>query len=657
MNETEETEETEERLRVMLDTLSFACYFFDAGGMPIDCNQRALSLFGCEDKGQFLERFFDFSPEYQSGGKGSREQAAEYIRLAFQTGKQVFTWEHRKSDGTPLPSEITLIRINWKGSHRIVAYARDLSILRETEDNLRRILSVVEGSPNLILYINASGRIEYANPALSELTGFSRDELLKSGLEGLFRGEDLRRLKNEFLPAAMENRTVHFEMELYGRNNAGREFAFSAFAADLHGGRAGVGVLGRDVSELKGMQRELVAAREQVEQALIREQQYSKAKSDFLSRVSHELRTPMNTIIGMTGIARKAVGMLERERYFEKIEEASQHLLEIVNDILDMTGFDSGVFDWEPESFSFSAAIRQISSAIQRKAAAKGQRFTTEIDSRIPDTFLADERRLRQILLTLLDNAVKFTPEQGAISLSAELLAEQESSCRIRFVVSDTGIGIPEQLQKNLWDVFEQGDNSITRQHSGLGLGLPLVERIVKLMNGSIRLESEAGKGSRFICDLCLDLDLDLDNQGNREELQGGPQGEELDLSGKRILVVDDIETNREILAAILEETGAVIDEAQNGVEGVSIFSQNKYDLVLMDLHMPVMNGFDSARGIRSVDIVGAATVPIIAISADSGPDLHGKCLSAGINDHLVKPVNMLSLYRIIRKWLPRGLG
>jgi PAS domain S-box-containing protein len=647
--------EVEERLRVMLDTMAFAAFFFDASGSPVDCNQRALALYGCQNKEEFLSDFFSFSPEFQPDGSRSIEKAKELIHKALKTGKEVFKWEHRKADRTPLPTEITLIRVGWGTGFRLVAYARDLTSLRETEDNLRRILSVVEGSPNFILFISADGDIEYMNPAVSYVTGLSKAELLNDGLERMFSPDDFQRLGAEYLAVVFENRRmVNFEMGVFDKKGRRRDYAFSAFSARLHGGMAGVGILGRDITEIKRIQRDLIAAKEQAEQALAQGAYYHQAKNDFLSRVSHEMRTPMNVIIGMTGIAQKAPTEQVRSQSLDKIKSASKRLLGIVNDILDITDLDSGGFAWNPRPFSFDRAMGRIIDSISAKAAVKQQRFIPDIDWRIPDRLVSDERRLRQILSKLLSNAVKFTAEGGDIGLSAALIEDRGEECLVRFEVSDTGVGIPPEAQERLWDVFEQEDNSITRKHGGMGLGLPLTRRLVELMKGSIRLESVPGKGSRFICEVRLGCERVLpDAELPAGELPDADLPVIPDLKDLRFLVVDDVNINREVLFALLEEAGAAYDGANNGADAISMFSQTKYDMVLMDLHMPVMNGFDAARAIRGSGQPWANTTPIISVSADTSADLHSKCLAAGINGHIAKPVDADILFQEIRKWLP----
>lgn len=660
----EAAREAEGRLRVMLDTMAFACFFFDENEQPIDCNKRALELYGAKDREDFLANFFTlYFPEYQADGRLSEEKAREHIRTARETGKHVFTWQHRKGDGSPLPVEVTLVVVDWQGGHRIVAYARDLSRLYATEDQLAKVMSMVEGSPNSVIYLNADVEVEYVNPAVCTLTGLSPEDFLnKGGLARIFSLGDFQRLGAEFFTASLENRTVNFDMEVLSHDGGRREFAFSAFPVKLHDGGTGLGLLGRDVTILLHVQRQLDAARKNAERALEKELEYQTAKGNFLSRVSHEMRTPLHAIAGMTEIGKKITDPEEQQKCFMMIENASERLLEIVNNILDLTGIDTGNFDFSPGRFSFNRAMAQVIETIQPRAQAKGLSFVTDIDGAIPDALVSDERRLKQILQNLLSNAVKFTDEGGIVALSAQKLPEGgDGECRVRFEVNDTGIGMDETTRRRLWEMFEQGDNSIVRKHGGLGLGLSLTKYLADMMGGAIKVESESGKGSSFICDLNFGIDRSAPAAGDPPDPAGGnavplilpgKRRSSPDLSGRQVLVVDDIEINREILIALLADTGAAVDWAENGEEAVKSFIRKPYDLVLMDIHMPIMNGIDATEIIRASACPWSA-VPVISVSADASPDVLARGRNAGMNDHIPKPIEAGLFFATISRWLP----
>jgi signal transduction histidine kinase/ActR/RegA family two-component response regulator len=369
-----------------------------------------------------------------------------------------------------------------------------------------------------------------------------------------------------------------------------------------------------------------------------------RAKNDFLSRMSHEMRTPLNAIVGMAEIARLSAADDRSAASFDTVNQASRHLLGIINDILDMVKIDAGDFALSAQPFNLRAAIDAAVSAASLSASQKRQTFSAEVADDLPDLAVADERRLKQLLGNLLSNAVKFTPEAGEIALRVKTLGDTGGKCTLCLEVSDTGVGISEELQRRLWLAFEQSDNSITRAHGGTGLGLPIAKRIAELMGGDITVESAPGRGARFICRV----------QVERGVAQVLPDAGGVTLSGRRVLIVDDVEINREIVTALLEDTGASLDSARNGAEAVALFAKNGYSLVLMDLHMPVMDGLEAARRIRASGAPGAAEAVIIALTADTGADVRARCLAAGMDDHLGKPVEYGTLTAVIAKHLRR---
>ncbi|MCL2479776.1 MAG: response regulator [Treponema sp.] len=651
--------ESENHLHDMLDTMAFSSFFFDPDGNVVDCNQQAVEMFGCTDKQEFLEKFFNLSPHFQTDSSQSTDKAREFIMKTFKTGiTNVFYWDHLKTDGSRLPVEVTLIRIKWKDSYRVIAYIKDMSDLVETDNNFRRILATAESSPNFTIFLGPGGNIEYMNPVVFSSSGFSQEELHSKGLGLIFSPADYERLNREYVAVALDKGTVDVEMKLVTKSGEERDFFFSIFTAQMDAWNTGIGLIGKDITEQKLIQRDLAIAKEHAERALAAEHHYNQAKSDFLSRVSHELRTPLNAIIGIMSIVERNSDKKRRkmDHHITKISEATENLLTLINDILDMTGFDTGKFDFNPQPFSFSMAMYSVIDKIKEIAQNKNQEFIVDIDGRIHDFLIGDDRRLKQVLLNLLSNAIKFTPENGKIQLIARELSADGNECTIRFEVIDNGIGMTPAILQRLWDVLEQMDNSITREYGGLGLSLPLTKRIVELMNGILSVESEVGKGSRFICEVRLSIAQANDqvNDGIRKAnvLIGG-SSVAVSLSGKRILVVDDIELNREILYTMLEDAGAVFDGAVDGEEAIKMFSQNKYDLVLMDLHMPVLDGFTATKNIRATSQPWAKTVPIILVSAECSVELYGKCIEAGINEYLAKPVVIENLLGIISKLMP----
>ena len=385
------------------------------------------------------------------------------------------------------------------------------------------------------------------------------------------------------------------------------------------------------------------------EEALQEAQAANKAKSEFLSRMSHEIRTPMNAIIGMTQIASETEDLQKIKDCLTKTSTASKHLLSLINDILDMSKIEANKLELMKEHFNLKKSIEGAKSIIGVKVGEKSQHLKVTIDENLPDIVEGDEMRFLQVLMNLLSNAVKFTPEKGDIHLSVYRGETLEDG---RFLVwtkiEDTGIGISEENLQKLFVSFEQADGGIARRFGGTGLGLAISKRIVELMGGEILVESELDKGTTFTFSIAV-------SKVNEESIQVEEENEDSsapDLSGKSILIAEDIEINREVAAAILEETQASIDFAENGEEAVDIFSksQGKYAIVLMDIQMPKMDGYEATRRIRKMD--DGKEIPIVALSANSFKEDVDEAINAGMNDHIGKPINPTELFTKLRKYV-----
>ena len=385
------------------------------------------------------------------------------------------------------------------------------------------------------------------------------------------------------------------------------------------------------------------------EKALQDAQAANKAKSEFLSRMSHEIRTPMNAIIGMTQIASETDDLTKIQDCLDKTSTASKHLLSLINDILDMSKIEANKLDLFEECFDLRKSIEGAKSIIGVKVGEKSQHFSVNVDANLPNYVKSDEMRFLQVLVNLLSNAVKFTPENGEISLSV-VRGDTLEDGRF-FVISkvtDTGIGISKENLDKLFVSFEQADGGIARRFGGTGLGLAISKRIVELMGGEITVESELDKGTTFTFSIAVGLVDESAIQVNSEpENTSAP-----DLSGKTLLVAEDIEINREVAAAILEETHALIVFAENGEQAVEIFTEapGKFVLILMDIQMPKMDGYEATRRIRRIS--GGENIPIIALSANSFREDVEEALKSGMHDHIGKPISPPELFMKLRKYV-----
>ncbi|MDR1070673.1 MAG: response regulator [Gracilibacteraceae bacterium] len=369
----------------------------------------------------------------------------------------------------------------------------------------------------------------------------------------------------------------------------------------------------------------------------------SQAKNRFMASMSHEIRTPLNAIIGMSQIARKAATKEKSDAAVREISKASGHLLGILSDILDMSNIESGKIKIKHERFNLNRALSEIASISGERCAAKGLIFSHNIADLPAAAVSGDQLRLRQILLNLLDNAMKFTPEDGKVSLTA--LYENESPDRLEvvFTVADDGIGISAEQQEKLFIPFEQGSiNSM--KHGGTGLGLAISQNLAAMMDSRISVKSALNQGAEF------SFRLSLPKAPAREEELTIP-----DLSGKHILSAEDIEINRLVLSELLAETRAEIDEAEDGAAAVQKFASSPegyYWVVFMDLLMPNMDGYEAAAAIRKLERPDAARVPIVALSANAYQDDIDRALRAGMNAHLAKPVDFETLMRALTEEL-----
>ena len=365
----------------------------------------------------------------------------------------------------------------------------------------------------------------------------------------------------------------------------------------------------------------------------------AKAKSTFLANMSHEIRTPMNAIIGMAQIAKKKTADTSIINSIDEILGASSHLLDLINDVLDFSKIDSGKLEISNNAINFSVFIQEVAQLISLRCYDKQILFTNNKDSLPEIAIMGDELRLKQVLINLLGNAVKFTNPGGSIEFLVKVSAETEKNITLHFSVRDNGIGISEKNLPKLFTEFEQGDNAIAIKYDGTGLGLAISQRLVIAMGGEIKVKSVLGKGSTF--SFTLEFQKTDPRQLTKSEKR---HIDELDFSNRRILLAEDIEINRVIMTELLNDTGIKIDEAVNGKQALQMFKQselNYYDLILMDIQMPDMDGYQATEEIRGLSRLDAKCIPIIAMTANAYREDVERAFKAGMNGHLSKPINI----------------
>jgi len=388
----------------------------------------------------------------------------------------------------------------------------------------------------------------------------------------------------------------------------------------------------------------------------------SQAKGDFLSHMSHEIRSPLNAVIGMINIANEEKTVEGIKVYLEKAGNAAKHVLGVINDILDMSKIEANKLELSDSEFDFPKMMTNIVDVTGIKAQEKHIQIVTDISKDIPAVVICDELRLAQVITNLMTNAIKFTPDNGKVQLNALKLEEKEDEVTIRIEVADSGIGISPEQQAKLFSAYNQADRTIAKQFGGTGLGLAISKRIIELMQGKIWIESELGKGAKFIFTLKMkkgkpvaaSTETTTASAADGKPAVPSVKASDLHLQGYTILAAEDMDFNREVLSKYMEKTGVTIDYAENGKEAVEKFKVNyeKYCMILMDINMPEMDGDEATKIIRALDIPKAKEIPIVAMTADVFKEDVEKCLSVGMNDHISKPIVPKIIYAKIKQHL-----
>ena len=835
--------EANERIQLMFDGTPLFIQYWTKDHLVIDCNKHIMTEYGCKSKEDFIALMTSRREEFLAVQEGRLPntnpgfiEAAKHwilqINTAFERGYTSFEYTDIKPDGSVLYSEMVGIRMTYNGEAVVITYGKDVTALvqarkaleyRENmvnavrniavlmlnsdtkmfEQNLQQSLEMIAGAVNVqCVHIWKNCRME-DRLAMSQVVEWclqetiftygdfyfysdtvpSWEEPLSNGkyINGIVRNMGQKEQNHLSQSGVLSILVVPIFMKgefwgFVGFDDLKKERLFTADEESiLHS----ASLLLANSFALNEMIENLRETSRQLEQA-------SKAKSSFLAQMSHEIRTPMNAIIGMMTIGKRAETIEQKNDALNKISDASTHLLGIINDVLDISKIEADKFELTPIEFNFDRMLQKVLAINNYHVNVKNQTFTVHIDTEMPRFLVGDDQRLAQVITNLLSNAIKFTPEGGKIHLEASFLGETDGTCELQISVTDSGIGILPENQERLFRAFEQAESGHSREYGGTGLGLTICRRIVELMEGRLWVESEIGKGSRFVftakagrginnprsmllpgvnwenvkilvvddmpeileqfksifeslnigCDVACNGDeawsiiqerggydiyfidwrmpgmdgMELsrrikswDNNRPRvvimitaanwelsksdtqavgvdkyllkpllsstiidciNECMGlssvkAEETEEIygEFAGKKMLVAEDVEINRQIIATLLENTGIEMDYAENGIEAVDMVTAapGKYDVIFMDIQMPKMDGLEATRLIRSLSEAKHDKLPIVAITANVFKDTIEACINAGMDDYISKPFDIDKVIEVLRKYLSKN--
>ena len=518
---------------------------------------------------------------------------------------------------------------------------------------------LIEASLDPLVTINNLGKIMDMNEALSNITGMSREELTGSDFFDYFT--EPQKAREVYQEVFARGSVADFPLTLRNREGMLTSVLFngSVYKDDL-GNVLGVVIVARDVTERNKAEKELTEAivsaelatsiaeeeKKHAEGATKTAENAVKAKQQFLSNMSHEIRTPMNAIIGFTKVLLKTDITPRQKEYLTAIKLSGDSLIVLINDILDLAKVDAGKMVFQQIPFKLAISISAMLHLFEPKIREKNLELVKEYDPQIPDVLAGDPVRLHQIILNLVSNAVKFTVK-GRIKMCVKMVDEDEEKVTIEFSVSDTGIGIPANKVDKVFENFHQATSDTARLYGGTGLGLAISKQLVESQGGTIKVVSKAGEGSVFSFRLPF-LKTEKDAYAEHE-----PVELDTDIKGIRVLVVEDIVLNQLLMKTLLDDFGFEQEIAGNGKIAIEKLKEGKYDIVLMDLQMPVMNGFDATEYIRN-DM--QSDIPIIALTADVTTVDLAKCKAVGMNDYLSKPIDERVLYRKIIDWYKKQI-
>jgi PAS domain S-box-containing protein len=631
-------QDNEERFRTIYDYVNDAIFIHNSEtGEIVDVNMTMCKMFGYERDECLTLQINDISfgaPPY------SQAEALERIHKATTGRPQLFEWLCKKKSGELFWVEVSMRSALVNKEQRVIVLVRDVSERKQVERTLLAskdlLAEIIELSPISMAIVGMDGRIEQINRRAIETFGYLPEEIpdmerwwLQAYPDGAYRAEVVAQWMGLVEKALVEKCEIERrEYRVTCKDGSVRTtLIFGIPVMDK------VFVMFDDITERKHYEYEL-------EQARIAAEAANRAKSEFLANMSHEIRTPITAIIGFAELLEDTELSDQQKSYLKTIAGSSESLLALVSDILDLSRIEAGKVKLENKKFSLRKILREIAGSQSEFARAKGLMIRTNIPDEVPDSLTSDALRLKQILLNLLGNGIKFT-ERGDITLAVAVEERQGATVLLRFDVIDTGIGIKPDDLARIFKPFIQADSSLARKFGGTGLGLAICRQLCTLMEGDVWVDSREGIGSTFHVRIPFALTDTLPEAGDRPQEDKLPLWEGPPL---RVLLVEDYKVSQEFFAAALSKFSCHVDIAQNGAEALEKWEQAGYDIILMDVQMPVMDGVEALRRLRALEIGTRDPVPVIALTAHAMEEHRLDLLNKGFDGYVSKPTRIRDL-------------
>ncbi|MEQ8220482.1 MAG: ATP-binding protein [Arenibacter sp.] len=514
--------------------------------------------------------------------------------------------------------------------------------LKNSVESISGQLSKVAGNiKDVIFEMDLNGNWSYLNPAWRKLTGYKVKDCLGKPYYQFLKDEHGNDYKNLIDLKTPNFKTISksFKSQIITGEYNWLDFSLKVIMSEDGNIEGYIGAI-VDISKIKETELALIEAKE-------KESMANKAKDEFLTTMSHEIRTPLNAVIGISHLLLLENPKLEQLENLSTLKHSSEHLLCLVNDILDFNKIASGQLELEERDFSLNQVLNGLRSIFHNTAKEKDIRLLIKKDTSLPKTFIGDSTRLSQILTNLVSNAIKFT-EEGKVMVDIEVLGVEEDFYVLEFVIADTGIGIPEDKKDKIFLSFAQANSDTTRKYGGTGLGLAICKRLLEIMDSDLKLESQVGIGSTFSFKLKLQKSSMMDYQEDMDTFDAKSIHDQDNLKGARILVAEDNKVNIMVIEKFLSKWQVDFDIAENGLIALNMAMENTYDMILMDLQMPVMNGFEASKAIRDSNNPLNKVIPIYALSASTGMDIKNQLGEYGIDGLICKPFNPTELFKTL---------